>query len=442
VGLVVVAACTSRETLVLPEPPIDDAIQSVVIALEGESTILHGIDLSNRPAPLLEVETDWTEQSFRAAAFEYDHPLESYDLTAGAIPVAGGPRSCLLRSPRIAYAFDTDVAGGWRAIDPLDHPLLSALVDSTKYQCTQVDFCRRFRADVVELPITSDTTLALRLDDQTALVANEGGRFFEVTRTSLIERTDLAQLPADSGVVMPDGEIWLAGSEKLVHGPRNGPFVEIAVPDSAGEDLTAFAVRDEDLLVLGVFDVEDVKTSTVVLHRLRSGEWSIIDRRFSDEAGLRQSAIHWIGDQAVIVFGDIVGLVWDGSRIDTFAVLSPIPLFEPHLTGIATHPGFGTVLGSNDGFLYELTGAPTDWTVITDAILGNGVRGVATAYEGFVFGGADGIVNQFYPGSIRCDAAPLGGSDVELIVQIGDDVLLTGGNPHRDEPNTVTWLYE
>ena len=428
--------------MVIPEPPLDPNARSLIIVLRGESTLVYGIDLESRSGALLELEsTGWTSDRFTATAFGFDRPLSFYGLAAGFLGAVDGPRSCGLSKPITAADYDSDQQS-WREVEPVDHEAIPQLVDVAGHGCTSVELCRAFYSDVVELPSTNNVHVLLKLDEETALVAVRGGRFFEVTRSSLTERIDLAGLPAEGGIVLPSGEIWLSGSGKLARGTRSGPFEEMEVPDSAGETLPAIAVRDGEVLVLGVAELQDIETATIALHRFASGAWTIVERRVEPSAASRLSDILHVGDQTVISFGGINGWVWDGARITSFVLPSPVPLFEPRLNDSAFRADYGPVLGANDGFLYRLEGDATEWTPIADAILGNGIRGVGVAYDGFLFGGPDGVMNQFYPGSIACNAERLARADVEQIEQLGDAVLVAGGNPQASRPNTLTWLYE
>jgi hypothetical protein len=213
---------------------------------------------------------------------------------------------------------------------------------------------------------------------------------------------------------------------------------------STDEVFSAFGVRGEgpslEALAVSVIDLRGSDNSTVSVYRFAGGEWERIDRRVEPMAAFRQSDILWIDHRAVIVFGGIHGLVWDAGSITSFTLQSPIPLIEPNLSDLVMREGFGVVMATNDGFLYRMASGPTDWLPIREAILGNGIDAVHPVFEGFIFGGPDGTTNQFYPGSVQCTSERLVMSDVERIVQLGEDILVTGGNPDRSFPNSLTWL--
>jgi hypothetical protein len=443
-GLLLILACTPRETVVMPEPPIDPSIASLVIVFEGETPFVYAIDLADRSTPLLAFEaTGWVESTFDAVAFGYPRPLAFYGLSAGQLRLVEEERSCGLTSPMTAAFFDRD-NNTWWVLDPPSHESLDRIVDESMYGCTQVNLCRSFQAEIVELPTPDNVHFMLPIDAETTLIGTRTRRFFEITREGgLTEREDLMGLPSDAGMITPEGEIWVGGGGAIAHGPPSGPFTVLEVPNSQDQNIAAIAVREEEILVVGIIDLTDIETSTVVIHRYDGSAWSVVDRRLERAAAFRQCTIEWIGDDAVIVFGGITGLVWNGTRLTPFMLDSPIPLFEPHLNDIATRADFGSVMATNDGYLYQHGDAgPTDWIPIQEATLGNGIKGVAPAFEGFIYGGPDGAMNQYYPSSSPCTTERLAISDADVILQVGDAVLVSGGNPDIEMNNTVTWLYE
>ncbi len=445
IGLALAACGPTRAQVVLPEPPVDASASSLVLVFEGDTTFLYAIDLTDSAGPLLDLVTPgWTRPQFTAVAFAFDRPLADYDLEPGFLDVVAGPRSCGLERPSAVATYDSS-KGTWQALDPPTHGALGRLIDEAHYGCTKRDLCRTFTAQTVTLEHPDNVSILLPLDDTKVLIGVTYAHFYEVSPTEAVERTDLAGLPSSSGSISETGEIWLGGHGVIARGTLLGGFEETTVGEY-DDEVGAIAVRGraaaEEGLAIAVTDIPDSDTATITVYRLRGGVWTPIERHLEPSGDASQCAIRWLGDQALLVFSGIHGLAYDGAGLTSFALDSPIPLFEPRLNAIAGRDDFGVVIGTNDGYLYHLAGGLTDFVAIPTALLGNGIDAVAPAYEGFLFGGPDGTVNQFYPDTMGCSAERLATSDAERILQVGERIVITGGNPDYSRPNTVTWLSE
>lgn len=431
----------------IPEPPEVAGAASLVLVLEGEPPLVHAVSLDDPPMPLLElIAEDWNsgDTLVKAVAFYYEQPLSFYDLLPGRIRVAAdGDRSCGLASPEAMAEWSPGEV--WASRDPTGHPSLRRLVDVAIYGCEPVNLCRTFTAEILELPSTRHALILLPLDETTALVGMQDGTFAEVDRTGARELEERFGLPATAGALSEDGEIWLGGDHgRVARGTAAAGFEEMKV----GSDIERFGAlaprglgEDLEVLTLSV-DVTEAETSTVRVRRYSRGEWTVLMEAPDERSDWRQSGIVWTGDgEALVVFGGEHGLRYRDGALVSFRLEGAIGIFESNLNGVAISENGGPVIGGGDGYLHApKTDELLQWEAIGGAVLADTITGLGPVYEGFIFGGADGQTNQYYPGAVPCDGDRLVGSDVERILQVGDAVLVTGGNPDPSRANTVTWL--
>lgn len=381
----------------------------------------------------------------RITAVYYAPPPQALGLAPGRLLAAGSqPRTCALERPLRVLVADIDLdavaASEWVEVDPSLPDEVRAFLLGTG-PCAPVDRCRPYDVRGVDLVEADGILSVVPLDSESALVSGRFERFWRVTRDSAERRPDLDGLPGLAASVGPTGTIWLGGARgRVAHGDlRRGFTVETV----AGADQDVAVVIENDGVVLALalpMEGSSFETSTVTLHLRQAGSWRQLTQIPVRTAKRDQGHGVWLDDGgALLTYGGPTLLWYDGDRVRERGITGVGPE-NPRANAVVQHPEHGVALAAADGRLYLGRHPFDDWTHPPGAAIPDSAQGLTTFEDGFILGGPDGIVTQYYPDHPPCDSAKFFWPDAEVMVPLDGDVLVAGGNPQMEESNRVLWL--
>ena len=441
----VLAACGPDQTLFVPSPPaVEGALSVVAFLYDSEGARAEAFDADQDA--LMVPAHHWGGRVPAQSALSliyYAQSLSALDVPRGMVSAEpADPRSCLLKAPVVAYEAPLvdGVAQAWQRAAPPERYLTHVLGPGQR--CESPDLCVDFREQRTTLPGSGNVEVLVRMDDESVLVGDIDGHFWRVWRDGRFEREPaLEGAPARAAMVDRGGELWLGGTGGRVRrGRLGGAFEDLPMPDAA---TVASLGQDE---ATGEVLAVTVRTSTVDLEQvtlLRFEGWGALGSLEVPETELAHVRVRFVGGGAALAtYGGPSLLHYNGRTVRNQIVGYANPLFELQVNDIAALPGFGVVFAANDGRLYR-GGPPFDaWIAVESGIFGTEAEVVAPYAGGFVFGGPNGLVGQYYPEGRPCAAEALAGSDVEELVPMpGGELVIAGGSYTETGGNSVTWLF-
>ncbi|MCC7381346.1 MAG: hypothetical protein IT384_05925 [Deltaproteobacteria bacterium] len=389
-------------------PPAD--ARSVILAARGEGGGWQLEALEPR-----EGRSVWSPSAppERVVALFYDAPLISLRLFPGPLH-ADAERGMQL--PRPARAMSLDLGGdssSWTLGEP--PPDLLAIRVAPGWACSVLDTTR------LTLPGTWGETVALAvpLGSSEVLIATTEGRFFRVD-TATVSRLDLdPSTPHLAGFGDPrTGELWLLGRDgRVVRGrPESGFHAAPSLPPGVGAPWGVAGSRGA-----APFELYAVTSSHALLHS-QGDSWQIIQPARGLDWRYTRAPIAWSEPGAAVALG-VGDLELDeiaGDRVTAGTVI--LALANDVLTSLWHLDRWGVLLGSGRGHVLERSGNAWQSIVKSDAFFDNVVMGEARG--ALVFGGEEGILNEYVEGTGLCPAQVVSPHHAYFMVPMEDGLLL------------------
>ncbi len=429
--------CSAPQWVFVPSPPIVENARSLVLVLPGPSPRVWAAALQDgRPSAPIEIPDVIAPGQLQIRAFYYVQTLESLELPQGEVRGAFR-RTCDLVHP-IRVMSVVENTSDWIEQSPdLDEASRELLLPSG---CEVPDRCRRFQVTEFELPTSDDVEILHLTAPGRVLLGAKGGRFSWLTKEGVTDAPRLRGAPSLTMYPAADGALWLGGVRGRVERWSLQERLSVEpVATSTTESILGIGGIGEERLVVSALDEENIR-----IYYREKDSWQTVYERSVVDRSPSQTVVHFLEPKkALITYGGAVLLLFEDGVVEPVVVESRIPLIELKINGVASIEGRGTFLCANDGALYEATNARyRAWGTVRGTALGDGIESLISVEDGLVFGGANGLLNQFYPGAQLCISEPLVRSDVETIAEVEDGLVVSGGNPDRSRPNTVAWLTE
>ncbi len=359
----------------------------------------------------------------------------------------GEARACALAEPVAVHqtSLTRAQAAPWQEdLMGLPASMSEAIGGDGALRCTLPNLCLQFEPRVVPLPGAGVIDYVVAIDDQSALVGDLGESFWRVWVDGSFEKLErLGGLPSRSGFQDPDGTFWFSGSRgRVAHGPLEGPFTIEELPSVLEVEVSSLR-RDPVtgvILAVGIRLHGEALEQVVIFRRDPTGwtELSFIEVRNASRAHTR---VRWVGNgEALIVHGGPLLLYYDGTLIRPRDVGSDDPYYGLDITDVALHPEHGVVFSDETGRLYRGQSPFLSWFPLLTATIEVDAGSVIPYAHGYVFGGEDGVVSQYYPGGAPCPVERLFDSDADQLVQVGDAIVGSGSLRDSSFDNSVTWL--
>lgn len=429
--------CGAPQLVFVPSPPVVENARSLVLLLPGPSPRIWAAALQDgRPTAPIEIPTVVAPGPLQIRAFYYVQTLESLELPRGEVH-GTSKRTCDLAHPVRVMSVE-ESASDWieQSLDLVEASRELLLPSG----CEVPDRCRRFQVTEFELPTRDDVLILHPTEPGRALLGAKGGRFSWLTKDGVTDAPRLRGAPSRAMYPAADGALWLGGTRGRVErwSLQERLSVEL-VATSTTESILGIGGIGEERLVISALDEENIR-----IYYREKDSWQIVHEQSVVDHSPSQTVVHFLEPKkALITYGGAVLLLFEDGVMEPVVVESRIPLIELKINGVASIEGRGTFLCANDGALYEATNARyRAWGTVRGTALGDGIESLISVEDGLVFGGANGLLNQFYPGARLCFSESLVRSDVEVIAEVEDGLVVSGGNPDRGRPNTVAWLTE
>lgn len=433
--------CLGPETIWVPLPPRADGTRSLVFVFETLEPSVVSLDVEARhfsfyPGPF--------EGGERVVAAQYDRTLEELGLRPGAAhPSTSEGRSCRLLAPVAVHSARLENGGvpSWGAEPALLQEEIAMIMGTSK--CTKPNLCRSYAASFIELPTTANVFLLQAVDAESAIAADTEGHFFRIREGSYEVVTELEGLPSMTGVFGARGELWLGGKQgRIMRGRLEGTFEEWVLDENETVAAIADAQHRDPFEAYAVgIEQQSASTATVSLYGLNEHRWARLgSERVADAAADRTRILELTGGDILVTYGGPTVL-----HHRTGAIVS-ITIPPATFLGVAS---FGPILlsaekillGGSDGSLHAANAdAPETWPAITDFSLPAQVRSIMELGSGYLIGGLEGYLGQYFPDGAPCPTEPLANSDADRSARIGTSILVSGGIKLRGRNNQITRL--
>lgn len=293
--------------------------------------------------------------------------------------------------------------------------------------------CSELEVEHLYLPNSKSTDpyLGVSLDDESALVALEDGRFFRVTSTAAVPLTGISTAtPRLAAFRDPRGELWLLGRNgRVARGDLERGFTEIdPLPSRGGLKYMWLEGSRDASAPFELFAVTDRMT----FDRFDGEAWERLD---SDAQGYVYflGDVVWLGPSDAIAVGvepeEIVRYT-DGEITRTDLPTNSMP------ASVAMIPRFGLVVADGTGRLFHLIdGAEEE---IGPSPLSPYSVIMLEAYEGSIlFGGGFGEVGEYIPGFGFCRPLAPTRRHLGRVMFLRDGILMVTNRAFGDPVNEV-----
>jgi hypothetical protein len=298
---------------------------------------------------------------------------------------------------------------------------------------------------LIDLPEATDASMALKLDDHSALVGVQGShhlyRVVVSTSTATAERVETVppNLPLRAAFSLSDGS-WVLSSDRgeIFHAAlTNGRLIGTQIATSTSGD--AFWWIDGARSATGAPDLVALGYYGTWVH-LAGGALRPLDRLGVVNMTFSAGGTVWIGPSEFVAVKESLQTVerWkDGHATQEVAGTGAEAFWAAQ-----NIPGFGVVIGSSTGTLYLEPPKPGGgWVRLGDSsMVGRlGIRAFAPRAEGgFYFGGARGSIGQYSAPLGTCIMETTVPRTVVAIVPLSDGILLVGTVGNGETQLTVT----
>lgn len=432
----------ASDDLFIPRPELGSAA-TVLVVVEAGDRRLARLDRAEASALRIPLPADAPQDSLTVTLATYDAPPASLPAPEGPVDL-GAALPCTLGEPtRVLRTTLVDGrAAAWRPLDATESDAFvrDRLFGDGAPDCLRPDVCRGLTLRVVPLPIAESMEAMVAVDDETVLVGGISGTFFLVTRDGRVTaRPDLDGFPARVLAREASGALWFGGLKgRVARGPLEGPFTE--VPLAPDDDVGWIEVAPDDARVVAV------RTSTlgsgrnqVTVSERTGARWLDLTAQTAPGLGLTRTRAAWTADgQLLVIYGglDVFHLRGDLWRRRTVQ-LDPFPV---SLNAIAIAADGAALVGGTDGLVHRSEAPFSTWFPVPGIEVGGQVKGLVATDFGFLYGRSDGRLGQHVRGGAPCRDEVLAGSDVELIVPVGDAYAATGGLIGVPGVSAVTWV--
>lgn len=434
------AGCGGDVDLFVPSPPADAAhrtrilavlddggVEAVVFALDGRDTV------QGRFA------RDVAADDVQIYALDYAQSLEDLEMVGGRLgPATRDERPCALGAPAVVRRADVRdrAASAWLTIAASDvrKEIVEHLIRA-EGSCKEIDLCRSVRSVTYAINDVANIEIIVRIDESTALVGSRAQRFVTATRDGVTARPQLDGYPSLAATMDRDGNLWLGGrGGRVLYGTPLTPMTALPIPDT-GYGVEALHVTREGLVY--AVAMTDSSTSTQFL-RHDGTEWRVLDRHAEPASGSHSS------NAAIVEMRDGTLVAINGSA--TVWVVAPdgtvdrtTPPYDNRFTAITVHPRLGVAIGTDLGWMYtSLSPLSGDW-IRRGAPIARTIEAAGIYEDALLYGGANGILGQFYEGSVDCALDPGIGVDLNLMAVFDDGIIMGGGNISSGS-NRVAWV--
>ncbi len=351
----------------------------------------------------------------RVYALGYSVPLAELGLKPGPLTLAKPG----LPPPTPATVSRLEVIGGapaqWTDLGETPDEVRGLAVTEL-VKCAAFSPPTYFRLSGTEKTVPS---LLLKLDESKALIANNEGKFFEVSPDSARQLTELStSTPHDVGFRRADGEIWLAGPKgrvaqgDLVHGFVEAPALHYTKPalkltgSPAGQPLELFVV-----------------TSSLAVEHFDGARWRVLVEASGPAPQPSRIGLAWIGPGKVAVIGAKTNVVWEVDLSGTITTIELPVVLPDALFSIANLEGVGPVAASRYGAFFRRSDRWNMFPMLPSLARVDVLMPIDT--QGFLAGGEGGELTQWTPEAGYCPPFYSGtGGSLDLGVTLGRDLVL------------------
>lgn len=437
--------CEASSAFIALPPTIEDARSVVFFAQsQGARTVI--------AQPLNEGEFDDVLQfelsgdaPFSLRALYYRDSLDFMNLGPG-LQRESAAGSCTLDNPIAIRTtrIDPDQNHAWEVAENENLLNEERAFFFGGQSCVLPNRCKTFQVTSFALDSRRNVDIMAAVEDR-VLAASIDGQFYWVTETGVTQIPALQGAPARALHIDPDGTVWLGGEEaRLTRGTFAGMDTQIDIGADPQEIISAISAQADPLerMVLSQTELGEDRERLRLYRQQADGPWQLFYEEEVTDLSSSASDILYVGNgEALVTYGGPTVLYVAGDRVRGIEIDSNIPFVTVKINALARSEDFGVVLGGNDGFLHQqVSDDYSDWRVVEAGALGNSIDGVATAPRGVYFGGPEGAVGQYYPDAMSCPADRLVPSDAEVLIPMGDALVVSGGNNNRDFPSMVSWL--
>lgn len=446
-----VTACRGDFTVWTPPPPKEASANSAIFLYQPQDRaafafvvpVVDGLPI--RTAIEVPDELPAPEDG-TVSAFYYPGTIEELSLPEGILPSTSNPRPCALANP--TYAFEQnlgDVTWSPRApqLSVIERQVILGPAD-----CQAADLCVDLRGELVELPVSNTVRSLIPIADDRVLVTTLALDSFEVGPRSVVTTSVSTGWAPSSGLLLPGGELWLGGVDgRVARGRWPGPWELMPIPARAEFLVSAFSPAPDAsamyaLSVRAKGEATPAAEFEIAVDRHDGTGWRELHRSRTGAARGHSAAIVWIDEQrAVFAYRDLSYLFWDGRAIRK---VSPDQdeLVEVAITGLAKPMGQADPwIGADDGRVYRLAIEEERLHPLEVGVQALSAVERLLAYRtGVLVGAQNGWVFQAYPDSAPCQGLSLARSDAELMVELPGALVISGGNPQPNRPNSVAWV--
>lgn len=273
-----------------------------------------------------------------------------------------------------------------------------------------------FRLSGTERTVPS---VLLKLDESTALIGNNEGKFFEVSAESARLLTVLStSTPHDVGFRRADGEIWLAGPKgRVAHGDLVNGFVE-APPlhyTKSAIKLTGAPAGPLELFVV---------TSSLGVEHFDGTEWRVLVEESGPSPQPSRIGLAWIAPGKVAVLGAKTNVIWEVDRSGAVTTIELPVVLPDALFSISNLEGVGPIAGSRYGALFRRSDRWNMFPMLPSLARVDVLMPIDG--QGFLAGGEGGELSQWTPDAGYCPPFYSGtGGSLDHGINLGRDLVLT-----------------
>lgn len=444
------SACVTPETLWINDPPaVEGAVTTIWFISWDRGQLVHAQSTTRTDQATQFPALAWKDgppSEFTITAAYYRRSLFELDLPEGRLAEADAPRPCTTHQPDAVFVADVvpNSIADWMRVTELTPSQRDFL--TTGATCQRDSRCRAFEVDVIPLDERQGAIQLLALPNERFLLAQDQGVFSVVNADmTIVRQPQLERKPWFAMARRTDGELLFGGrGGQLTRGPLAGPFSDTVILDGRF-DILALAFDDATQHTYAIAGTT-TPTATAAVVKHDGDGWRIVWLSEVGNIEIVQSRLLRTGpDELIGVYGGRFVLRIEGDRVDAINAAAASPFGGTRLNTIAQledADGEAVVYaGGTDSVLYRaLDASLRDWEIVGSAGFFGGIIGLGTIPNGLLLGGEAGVVQAYYPDEGFCPAQGVAGSDVEVIANFRDAILISGGAIDADNAATVSFL--
>lgn len=433
-------ACSSDPVAVVPPPPLDPGVRTLVLAVDtGRSFVVHaiavdgsgGVPAGTFPMTLPERVDEGGRVVLEALA--YPDTLEALGLTPGVVPTATGADSRALQATmslrRIELAVPAEGEPAWDPADTRSSKLAAFRVPAPSTGCA------RFETTSGVLDGTRSPVLGAEISPGVVLVGIDGESFFRVERGQV--RREETQLFQDYRAMA------YAGNDTAWLGGRGGTLVRATTQPVLTLDSAYALVSGDFILSLTAGPAADgvdvfALTANGFVEHFDGTQMRIVHAIGTNVGAEAAAGMARVGPREVLIAWPTL----DRAMLRVKYVVDRWEATEEPTDGsaafisVAHNPAFGSLAGNSDGQFYANQGR--GWTRVLGSTLRVWPFELAAYRGGFLYGTAFGNLGEYNDEDGFCPRyESIQANDVRHIVPVGDDALIFG--PSQRQPS-FQWL--